>query len=130
MEGATLAKAPVRLFPSSEFLQTNDPTFWKQSPLRPSIVADAAEGTLRLSGSVAFTGVRVRRGMIGLAYIGGGVAGPASRIRRAALHPRMLFWLFSVGALLTIISVGWMIPETKGRSLEGITKFGQTRKLS
>ena len=33
------------------------------------------------------------------------------------------FWCFSFGALLTIILVAWLIPETKGRSLEEITKF-------
>src|SRR5271156_1013390 len=33
------------------------------------------------------------------------------------------FWCFSGGALLTIIFVGWLIPETKGRSLEEITRF-------
>ena len=33
------------------------------------------------------------------------------------------FWCFSAGALLTIILVGWLIPETKGRSLEEITKL-------
>jgi MFS transporter, SP family, arabinose:H+ symporter len=33
------------------------------------------------------------------------------------------FWLFSAGALLTIILVGWLVPETKGRSLEEITKL-------
>ena len=33
------------------------------------------------------------------------------------------FWCFSTGALLTIVLVGWLIPETKGRSLEEITKF-------
>jgi MFS transporter, SP family, arabinose:H+ symporter len=33
------------------------------------------------------------------------------------------FWVFSAGALLTIILVGWLVPETKGRSLEEITKF-------
>lgn len=33
------------------------------------------------------------------------------------------FWLFSAGALLTVILVGWLVPETKGRSLEEITKF-------
>jgi MFS transporter, SP family, arabinose:H+ symporter len=37
------------------------------------------------------------------------------------------FWCFSAGALLTIILVGWLIPETKGRSLEEITRFW-TRK--
>jgi MFS transporter, SP family, arabinose:H+ symporter len=33
------------------------------------------------------------------------------------------FWFFSAGALLTIILVGWLVPETKGRSLEEITKL-------
>jgi MFS transporter, SP family, arabinose:H+ symporter len=33
------------------------------------------------------------------------------------------FWCFSAGALLTVVLVGWLIPETKGRSLEEITKF-------
>jgi SP family arabinose:H+ symporter-like MFS transporter len=33
------------------------------------------------------------------------------------------FWCFSAGALLTIVLVGWLIPETKGRSLEEITRF-------
>jgi len=38
------------------------------------------------------------------------------------------FWCFSAGALLTIILVGWLIPETKGRSLEEITKFWMAEK--
>ena len=33
------------------------------------------------------------------------------------------FWLFSAGALSTVILVAWLIPETKGRSLEEITRF-------
>lgn len=33
------------------------------------------------------------------------------------------FWCFSAGALLTIFLVAWLIPETKGRSLEEITNF-------
>jgi SP family arabinose:H+ symporter-like MFS transporter len=33
------------------------------------------------------------------------------------------FWCFSGGALLTIVLVALLIPETKGRSLEEITKF-------
>jgi SP family arabinose:H+ symporter-like MFS transporter len=33
------------------------------------------------------------------------------------------FWCFSGGALLTIILVGWLVPETKGRSLEEITEL-------
>jgi MFS transporter, SP family, arabinose:H+ symporter len=38
------------------------------------------------------------------------------------------FWLFSAGALLTIILVAWLVPETKGRSLEEITKFWTQQK--
>jgi len=38
------------------------------------------------------------------------------------------FWLFSAGALLTIVLVAWLIPETKGRSLEEITKFWTEKK--
>ena len=38
------------------------------------------------------------------------------------------FWLFSGGALLTIVLVAWLIPETKGRSLEEITKFWTEEK--
>jgi len=33
------------------------------------------------------------------------------------------FWLFSAGALLTLILVASLVPETKGRSLEEITRF-------
>jgi len=33
------------------------------------------------------------------------------------------FWCFSGGALLTIILVALLVPETKGRSLEEITRF-------
>jgi len=38
------------------------------------------------------------------------------------------FWFFSLGALLTVILVGWLIPETKGRSLEEITKLWMQEK--
>jgi MFS transporter, SP family, arabinose:H+ symporter len=38
------------------------------------------------------------------------------------------FWCFSAGALLTIVLVGWIVPETKGRSLEEITKFWTKEK--
>jgi MFS transporter, SP family, arabinose:H+ symporter len=37
------------------------------------------------------------------------------------------FWGFSAGALLTIILVGLLVPETKGRSLEEITRFWTSR---
>jgi SP family arabinose:H+ symporter-like MFS transporter len=33
------------------------------------------------------------------------------------------FWVFSGGALMTLLLVGWLVPETKGRSLEQITQF-------
>jgi SP family arabinose:H+ symporter-like MFS transporter len=38
------------------------------------------------------------------------------------------FWCFSGGALLTIVLVGSLIPETKGRSLEEITKFWTSQR--
>ena len=38
------------------------------------------------------------------------------------------FWLFSAGALLTVLLVGWLVPETKGRSLEEITKLWTEEK--
>ena len=38
------------------------------------------------------------------------------------------FWCFSAGALLTIVLVGLLIPETKGRSLEEITQFWATQR--
>jgi len=38
------------------------------------------------------------------------------------------FWCFSGGALLTIILVGWLVPETKGRSLEEITELWTEQK--
>ncbi len=39
------------------------------------------------------------------------------------------FWCFSAGALLTVILVGWLVPETKGRSLEEITKLWTDGKV-
>lgn len=38
------------------------------------------------------------------------------------------FWCFSGGALLTIVLVGSLIPETKGRSLEEITKLWTSQR--
>jgi SP family arabinose:H+ symporter-like MFS transporter len=40
------------------------------------------------------------------------------------------FWCFSAGALLTVGLVGWLIPETKGRSLEEITQFWTRDKVA
>jgi len=39
------------------------------------------------------------------------------------------FWCFSAGALVTVVLVGLLIPETKGRSLEEITRFWTSRDL-
>ena len=33
------------------------------------------------------------------------------------------FWCFSAAALLNLLCVLWLVPETKGRTLEDITKF-------
>jgi SP family arabinose:H+ symporter-like MFS transporter len=33
------------------------------------------------------------------------------------------FWCFSVAAFLNLVCVLWLVPETKGRTLEDITKF-------
>ena len=33
------------------------------------------------------------------------------------------FWVFSSAALLNLLFVWWLVPETKGRTLEDITKF-------
>jgi MFS transporter, SP family, arabinose:H+ symporter len=38
------------------------------------------------------------------------------------------FWCFSAGALLTIILVAFLVPETKGRSLEEITRFWTSQR--
>jgi MFS transporter, SP family, arabinose:H+ symporter len=38
------------------------------------------------------------------------------------------FWFFSGGALLTVALVAWLVPETKGRSLEEITRFWTQQK--
>jgi MFS transporter, SP family, arabinose:H+ symporter len=38
------------------------------------------------------------------------------------------FWCFSAGALLTVILVALLVPETKGRSLEEITSFWTSRQ--
>ncbi len=39
------------------------------------------------------------------------------------------FWVFSAGALLTIILVAWLVPETKGHSLEEIARFWTQEKV-
>lgn len=40
------------------------------------------------------------------------------------------FWVFSGGALLTVALVGWLVPETKGRSLEEISQFWLKQKFA
>lgn len=44
-------------------------------------------------------------------------------VMRDGLGYAATFWIFASGALLTIICVSLLIPETKGRSLEEITRF-------
>ena len=38
------------------------------------------------------------------------------------------FWVFSAAAFLNLICVLWLVPETKGRTLEDITRFWTTQK--
>ena len=40
-----------------------------------------------------------------------------------SLGPATTFWIFCAGALLTIILVGALVPETKGRTLEEISRL-------
>jgi SP family arabinose:H+ symporter-like MFS transporter len=49
-------------------------------------------------------------------------------IMRKSLGSDGTFWCFSAGALVTFILVGLLIPETKGRSLEEITKFWTSQR--
>lgn len=44
-------------------------------------------------------------------------------IMQQDIGPAMTFWCFAGGALLTIILVAWLVPETKDKSLEEITRF-------
>ena len=39
------------------------------------------------------------------------------------------FWIFSSAAFLNPLCVLWLVPETKGRTLEDITKFWTARKI-
>jgi len=49
-------------------------------------------------------------------------------IMQKSLGPDGTFWCFSSGALLTIILVALLVPETKGRSLEEITRFWTSQR--
>jgi SP family arabinose:H+ symporter-like MFS transporter len=51
-------------------------------------------------------------------------------IMRKSLGSDGTFWCFSAGAFVTIILVGLLIPETKGRSLEEITRFWASQRNS
>jgi SP family arabinose:H+ symporter-like MFS transporter len=44
-------------------------------------------------------------------------------IMQQGLGPAGTFWCFAGGALITIILVAWLVPETKDKSLEEITRF-------
>jgi SP family arabinose:H+ symporter-like MFS transporter len=44
-------------------------------------------------------------------------------IMQQSLGPAGTFWCFAGGALLTIVLVAWLVPETKDKSLEEITLF-------
>lgn len=44
-----------------------------------------------------------------------------------SLGPAGTFWTFAGGALLTIVCVSLLVPETKGRTLEEITRFWTRR---
>ena len=46
------------------------------------------------------------------------------------LGPAGTFWAFAGGALLTIVCVSLLVPETKGRSLEEITRFWTRQKVA
>jgi SP family arabinose:H+ symporter-like MFS transporter len=49
-------------------------------------------------------------------------------IMQQNLGPAGTFWCFSGGALLTIVLVAWLVPETKDKSLEEITLFWKANK--
>jgi SP family arabinose:H+ symporter-like MFS transporter len=38
------------------------------------------------------------------------------------------FWCFAAGALITIVLVSLLVPETKGQSLEEITQFWTSQR--
>jgi SP family arabinose:H+ symporter-like MFS transporter len=46
------------------------------------------------------------------------------------MGPAGTFWSFASGALLTIVCVWLLIPETKGKSLEDITRFWTGQKTA
>lgn len=49
-------------------------------------------------------------------------------IMQQDLGPARTFWCFAGGALLTIVLVAWLVPETKDRSLEEITQFWKAKQ--
>lgn len=44
-------------------------------------------------------------------------------ILQVSIGPAGTFWLFASGALVSIVLVAYLVPETKNRSLEEITLF-------
>jgi SP family arabinose:H+ symporter-like MFS transporter len=44
-------------------------------------------------------------------------------ILQITIGPAGTFWLFAGGALMSNVLVAFLVPETKGRSLEEITMF-------
>jgi SP family arabinose:H+ symporter-like MFS transporter len=51
-------------------------------------------------------------------------------IMQQSLGPAGTFWCFAGGALLTIVLVAWLVPETKDKSLEEITQFWKTNETA
>lgn len=51
-------------------------------------------------------------------------------IMQQGLGPAGTFWCFAGGALITIVLVAWLVPETKDRSLEEITRFWKTNEAA
>src|ERR1700680_4189711 len=61
-------------------------------------------------------------------WLGGYLGNQLFPIMQKHLGSDGTFWLFSAGALLTVVLVGWLVPETKGRSLEEITRLWTEEK--
>jgi MFS transporter, SP family, arabinose:H+ symporter len=51
-------------------------------------------------------------------------------IMQQDIGPAGTFWCFAGGALITIVLVAWLVPETKGRSLEEITRFWKANEAA
>jgi len=51
-------------------------------------------------------------------------------ILQVSIGPAVTFWLFACGALVSIVLVAYLVPETKDRSLEEITLFWRGMKTA